>query len=515
MKSLKAPATNKPSWPLIPDDGPPAKEPNNELGASNRGLNAEPPSAQSSPNQVPVTTVTSRPAKPSEKSRKAARLSPKKHFTAKHDRRILLMALAAGFPAVLVSLILLWDGAYPARLQWTLTVVIVAFWFGFSHAVRERVVFPLQTLSNLLAALREGDFSIRARGAVRDDALGEAMLEVNFLGQILREQRLGALEATALLRTVMAEIEVAIFAFDGDQKLRLVNRAGERLLALPAERLMGKSAADLSLEDCLDGDSPGTLQKSFPGGVGRWEVHRSTFRERGAPHQLLVLSDLSRALREEERQAWQRLVRVLGHELNNSLAPIKSIAGSLESLVIRDTQPPDWREDMRRGLGVIAARAASLNRFMEAYARLARLPLPRLQPLSLAALVKRVVSLETRINVELAAGPEITIRADGDQLEQLLINLLRNAVDASIETGGGVRVGWRRSVGRVEVWVEDEGPGLSNTSNLFVPFFTTKPGGSGIGLVLSRQIAEAHGGTLTLENKRNSHGCEARLRLPI
>jgi nitrogen fixation/metabolism regulation signal transduction histidine kinase len=341
------------------------------------------------------------------------------------------------------------------------------------------------------------------------------MLEVNFLGQILREQRLGALEATALLRTVMAEIEVAIFAFDSDQKLRLVNRAGERLLAQPAERLMGKSAEDLSLEDCLVAESPGTLQKSFPGGAGRWEVHRSTFRERGAPHQLLVLSDLSRALREEERQAWQRLVRVLGHELNNSLAPIKSIAGSLESLVGRETQPADWKEDMRRGLGVIAARAASLNRFMEAYARLARLPLPRLEPLSVSALVKRVVSLETRINIRLVEGPEITIRADGDQLEQLLINLLRNAVDASLETGGGVRAGWRRTVGRVEVWVEDEGPGLSNTSNLFVPFFTTKPGGSGIGLVLSRQIAEAHGGTLTLENRRNTHGCEARLRLPI
>ena len=471
-------------------------------------------SAPLSSNRSSESSASSRTAKPSKTAKNASRVSRMRRTTT-HDRRILVMALAAGFPAVLVALILLWDGRYPARLQWTLTVVIVGFWFGFSHAVRERVVFPLQTLSNLLAALREGDFSIRARGAARDDALGEAMLEVNFLGQILREQRLGALEATALLRTVMAEIEVAIFAFDGDQKLRLVNRAGERLLAQPAERLMGKSAADLSLANCLDGESPSTLQMSFPGGAGRWEVHRSTFRERGAPHQLLVLSDLSRALREEERQAWQRLVRVLGHELNNSLAPIKSIAGSLESLVVRETQPADWKEDMRRGLGVIAARAASLNRFMEAYSRLARLPLPRLQPLSIGALVTRVVSLETRMNVELAAGPETTIRADGDQLEQLLINLVRNAVDASLETGGRVRVGWRRTIARIEVWVEDEGPGLSNTSNLFVPFFTTKPGGSGIGLVLSRQIAEAHGGTLTLENRRNAHGCEARLRLPV
>jgi two-component system nitrogen regulation sensor histidine kinase NtrY len=516
MKSLKAGGAKVPPWSAVTGDVGDRRPIEEDITVIAKPVAQPEPEARSTLRSSEIAEATPpSPRATAPKTSKVAARSPRMNLTARHDRRILVMALAAGFPAVLVSLILLWSGPYPARLQWTLTVLIVGFWFGFSHAVQERVVFPLQTLSNLLAALREGDFSIRARGAARDDALGEAMLEVNFLGQILREQRLGALEATALLRTVMAEIEVAIFAFDGEQKLRLVNRAGERLLAQPAERLMGKSAADLSLEDCLDGESPGTLQKSFPGGAGRWEVHRSTFRERGAPHQLLVLSDLSRALREEERQAWQRLVRVLGHELNNSLAPIKSIAGSLESLVVRETQPADWKEDMRRGLGVIASRAASLNRFMEAYSRLARLPLPRLQPLSVAALVKRVVSLETRINVELAEGPEITIRADGDQLEQLLINLLRNAVDASLETGGGVKVGWRRRGDRVEVWLDDEGPGLSNTSNLFVPFFTTKPAGSGIGLVLSRQIAEAHGGTLTLENRRSSHGCEARLRLPI
>src|SRR5207344_2996971 len=237
-----------------------------------------------------------------------------------------------------------------------------------------------QTVSNLLAALREGDYSIRGRAAGRDDPLAEVMHEVNALGKTLREQRLGALEATALLQTVMSEIEVAIFAFDGEQKLRLVNRAGERLLAQPAERLMGKSAADLSLEDCLDGESPGTLQKSFPGGAGRWEVHRGVFRERGAPHQLLVLSDLSRALREEERQAWQRLLRVLGHELNNSLAPIKSMAATLESLLARNPRPADWQDDMIRGLAVIASRSEALGRFMGDYARLARLPQPSVRP---------------------------------------------------------------------------------------------------------------------------------------
>jgi len=233
------------------------------------------------------------------------------------------------------------------------------------------------------------------------------------------------------------------------------------------------------------------------------------------PHQLLVLTDLSRPLREEERQAWQRLIRVLGHELNNSLAPIKSMAGTLESMLERQPRPADWEDDMHRGLSVIEARAAALSRFMEAYARLARLPTPKLQPVEAGALVRRVVSLESRTTITLTPGPELTVHADADQLEQLLINVLRNAVDAALETGGGVRVGWTRHAGQWEVRIQDEGPGLSNTSNLFVPFFTTKPTGSGIGLVLSRQIAEAHGGSLTLENRKDRPGCEARLRLPL
>jgi two-component system, NtrC family, nitrogen regulation sensor histidine kinase NtrY len=482
-----------------------------DAGTINTASSAQVASATTAESQKDPLAKT--PKSSTTKARKGIPL--KRNLRPRLDRRLLMLSLVAGFPGVLVSMILIWTGAYTDKWRWTLSVLIVGFWLGFSYTLREKVVFPLQTLSNLLAALREGDFSIRARGANPDDALGEAMMEVNYLGQVLREQRLGALEATALLKTVMGEIDVAIFAFDSDHRLRLVNRAGERLLAQPAERVRGRSASELGLADCLTGDNTRTLQMSFPGGAARWEVRRSTFRERGVPHQLLVLSDLSRALREEERQAWQRLVRVLGHELNNSLAPIKSIAGSLESLVIREPMPDDWKEDVRRGLGVIGSRAAALSRFMEAYSRLARLPMPRLQPLSVSALIKRVVRLETRINISIVAGPEITIRADGDQLEQLLINLVRNAVDASMETGGNVRVRWRRNSDQIEVDVEDEGHGLSNTANLFVPFFTTKPGGSGIGLVLSRQIAEAHGGSLTLENREDVRGCVASLRLPL
>jgi len=432
-----------------------------------------------------------------------------------HEGRILLMALAAGLPGSAIALVILWTGGYTPKVQWTLTVLIAGVWLGFAFAARDRVVYPLQTLANLLAALREGDYSIRGRGAGPASALSEVMVEVNALGGTLREQRLGALEATNLLRKVMAEIDVAVFAFDHEHRLRLINRAGERLLGQPAERSLGRDAAVLGLERCLVGEPLRTEQLSFPGGMGRWEMRRTTFREHGLPHQLVVLSDLTHPLRDEERQAWQRLLRVLGHELNNSLAPIQSITESLVSLLARPAKPDDWQDDLQRGLAVIGSRAEALGRFMGAYARLARLPKPTLRPWEVDPWIRRVAGLETRLQVDLVPGPALTIAGDGDQLEQLLINLVRNAADAALETGGGVRVGWRRDTTFVEVWVEDEGPGLSDTGNLFVPFFTTKPGGSGIGLVLSRQIAEGHGGGLTLENRREGPGCAARLRLPL
>jgi nitrogen fixation/metabolism regulation signal transduction histidine kinase len=439
-----------------------------------------------------------------------------------YEHRIQLLALAAGLPGSLIAVLLLWFGNYSSQTAWTLTVLIIIFCLGFAISLRHRVVFSLQTLSNLLAAMREEDFSIRARGARGDDALGEVMIEVNALSQTLREQRLGALEAAALLRAVIEEIDVAIFTFDNSHTLKLVNRAGERLLARPSERLLGFTAAELGLAGCIEGESARTVELSFPGGVGRWGLRRGSFRQGGLPHDLIVLSDLSRALREEERQAWQRLIRVLGHELNNSLAPIQSVAQSMESNLQRaQIDTPPWSQvdmvldDLRQGLAIIRSRTEALARFMAAYARLARLPQPTLAPVDLRELVRRVAGLETRVRVQVVEGPPVIISVDRDQLEQLLINLIRNAAEAVLETGGDVLVKWSLERPRVQLSIIDDGPGLSNTTNLFVPFFTTKPGGSGIGLVLCRQIAEAHGGSLTLENRHGCRGCEARFIMNV
>jgi len=430
-----------------------------------------------------------------------------------HDVRIFLLSLLAGLPAVLATLGLLVAGDYSAKISWTVGSLVVAVWLAVSAAVRERVLRPLQTASNLVAALREGDFSVRGRGARLGDPLGELMLELNELSAVLHEQRLGSLEAGALLQRVMDEIEVAVFAFDEHGRAVLANRAGERLLGAELSRLPTSDARQLGLGAALLGPSPRNLELTLPGGAGKFELRRSTFRLGGKPHQLLVLADLRRALREEERQAWQRLVRVLGHEINNSLAPIHSIAQSVQETL---HSPHDgWKEDVASGLQVIERRAESLSRFMTSYARLARLPPPRLGTVEVEEWVRRIAALEKRLPVGIAPGPEVRIEADADQLDQLLINLVRNAVDASLETRGGVTVTWSAGAAHVEVSVIDEGPGIGDASNLFVPFFTTKPQGTGIGLALSRQIAELHQGTLSLENRGDRAGARARLRLPL
>lgn len=430
------------------------------------------------------------------------------------ELRIHLFALLTGLPGTALTLILIWTGQHSLQLQWTVTIFLLLFWLGFAAALRERVVFPLRTISNLLSALHEGDFSFRARPSNADDALTDVMTQVNAIVDTLRDQRSSAMEATALLRKVMSEIDVAIFAFDAQQVLKLMNRAGEKLLAQPSERVMGLKASDLGLSEFLMGSPPSSVRKTFPGGSGVWGIRVGEFREHGVPHSLLVVTDLTRPLREEELLAWQRLVRVLGHEINNSLTPVKSISESLGRLVSRVPRPDDWLEDTVNGLGIISARADALNRFTGAYARLARHPAPVMQALSVRDWVARTVALETRLRVATEAGEDLIIPGDPDQLDQLLINLVRNAVDAMQGAPGCATVRWKVNAASLEVAVIDEGPGIANSANLFVPFFTTKPSGSGIGLVLSRQIAEAHGGSLTLNNRTDRSGCIALLTLP-
>ncbi|HEV7763963.1 MAG TPA: ATP-binding protein [Thermoanaerobaculia bacterium] len=428
------------------------------------------------------------------------------------ESRVLAAALASLAPLLVIIAWLVASRSAGTRI--TVAIVAVLSFVVFVAVLRAQINYPLRTMANLISALREEDYSIRVRGAGRRDGMGELTRELNLLTDTLRDRRFGEVEAAALVRSVLEHIDSAIFTFDERWRLRLVNRAGERLLGRSAGQLHGRTASELGVEAFLTGDDTRSVEIVLPGGHGRFRIRRTTFRQSGVPHVLLSMSDLSRALREEERQAWQRLLRVLSHELNNSLTPIRSIAGSLGSILKREPLPEGWQDDAQQGLEVIDLRAAALTRFLQAYSEIARLPQPQLRPMDVGETVRRVAELETRVAVDLVAGPEVTIHADGDQIEQLLINLVRNGADAVLETGGRVTMSWSASADAVEISVADEGAGISGTANLFIPFFTTKPGGMGIGLTLARQIAEAHNGVLTLSNRNSGAGAVAKLRLP-
>ena len=429
-------------------------------------------------------------------------------------RRAWLYCLFLALPGLIFAAILLYQHNVSAAPTILVAVCLLLYLVLISASLTDGLIRPLQTLSNVVSSLREGDYSFRARGASSRDAFGELALEINALADLLQKQRVRSLEATALLARILEVMHSPLYAFDRENVLQLVNEAGVQLLGLPHARCFGRTARELGLEGLLD--SPDQSVHSFGSKPNRWLLRKAAFRQDGAPHTLLLLADVSQPLREEEQAAWKRLVRVLGHELSNSLAPIKSIAGSLLARADQLHGDEITVHDFRRGLSVVESRADSLHRFVQSYRILAQLPPPHLKTVHVAPLVERVALLEQRVPVQLDQGPPATLHADSDQLEQMLINLLTNAVDASLANGSHpVRIGWRFAETNLELFIEDRGLGIANSENLFVPFYTTKPTGSGVGLALAQQIARAHGGEIRLVNREDTEGARATVRLPL
>jgi nitrogen fixation/metabolism regulation signal transduction histidine kinase len=417
-------------------------------------------------------------------------------------------------PALLFAAILVEQQAITAGPATLLFLCVLIYLVLIAASLVDGLIRPLQTLSNVVSSLREGDYSFRARGAGSHDALGELASEINALADLLQKQRVRSLEATALLARILEVMHAPLFAFDRDDVLRLVNDAGVQLLGLSHARCFGSNARALGLDNLLA--APDQSIHLFGGRPTRWLLRKAAFRQDGAPHTLLLLADVSQPLQEEEQAAWKRLIRVLGHELSNSLAPIKSIAGSLLARVDHMEGGEDTLRDFRRGLSVIESRADSLHRFVQSYRLLAQLPPPQLKLVQLAPLIERVALLEQRVPVRVDPGPAATLHADADQLEQMFINLVTNAVDASLTNGAHpVCIRWRVADQEVAVEIEDRGLGIANSENLFVPFYTTKPKGSGVGLALAQQIARAHGGEIRLVNREDGDGARATVRLPL
>src|SRR5271165_1398407 len=333
--------------------------------------------------------------------RPGVRRPPRKRVRLLYERRISLFSLLVALPGMIVGGVLIVMQPWSLESKFALLFAELFVWWLLAMALQEQTTRPLQTLANVIAALREEDYSFRARGAAAEDVLGELSLEVNALADLLADQRILSIEATALLRRVVEEIDAPLFTFDPDQILRLVNSAGERLLQQPSVRLLGRTAEEIGLARCLTAENETLVPLPFQTPNARWLVRRSSFRQRGVPHSLIVLSDVSRALREEERSAWQRLIRVLGHELNNSLAPIMSIAGSLATRLPQLDLPETTKSDFQRGLDIIESRTASLHRFLQSYRRLAQMPSPKLQTVELRPLAERVAVLETRLPVHI------------------------------------------------------------------------------------------------------------------
>jgi two-component system, NtrC family, nitrogen regulation sensor histidine kinase NtrY len=435
------------------------------------------------------------------------------------ERRLLLSILWTGIPGITLAFLLLWTSTYSLSHKLEITVFALFLWWSSCLSAKDLVIRSLRRISNLITALKEENVTTRAYHAVPGDALGDIVLEVNQISRALEVERLRTIDSLELLRHVTSAAGAGILVVSLDGRLRMVNPTAAKLLGSEEEDLLRKTARELNIEELVSGAQSKNSSHIFPNDEGRWIIRRTSFRQKGVPHQLVVITEASEALRAEERLAWQRIIRVIGHEINNSLAPIKSLARTLARIVANTKLPTQIQNDLDRGLMVIGDRAESLNSFLQQFAELAKLPSPARSVVNLRLLLESIIRLKPSFRVTILPSPEARIHVDSHQFERVLINLITNAIEAvsaaaKTEFSDVVTIAWQVVREDLLLWVSDRGVGAPDEANLFVPFYTTKERGSGIGLVLSRQIIEGHGGTLILQNRKDTTGCIAQITIP-
>lgn len=431
------------------------------------------------------------------------------------DVRLLWTIASAALPSLFMLGLLLAGVDAPDGVWIALSALSAVWAFAVATAARNGVLHHVRTLTNLIEATQAQDYGTMASRAREPGELGELYGQINAFATRLKEDRQSEQELLGVLEKVVSQISVAIIVCDSRDRVRLVNLRACTLLGADAEALVGVEFAGTALAELPLSPEPQLLTHRFPGGEGRWQVVQQQYRHQGRPSRIVFITDLKQVLSEEEISAWQRLIRVISHEVNNSLTPIMSLCQTLTAILERPDSA-EYAGDVRDSLGVISERAKGLKEFITAYARIARLPEPQKILFPAERLVERVKGMFERGALEIVGTtPDIELFGDPVHLEQALINLIRNALEATGTGGPPVRLHCRVRGEACEFEIVDSGAGISNPGNLFVPFYTTKPEGAGIGLVLCRQIAARHFGEVTLENRSDAHGAVARLVLPL
>ncbi|HBN13870.1 MAG: hypothetical protein CMQ46_03405 [Gammaproteobacteria bacterium] len=418
--------------------------------------------------------------------------------------------------AALIALLVLID----ASVYVIGIVAVLSFFLSvFSVTTVWRMAqYHFQSVHNLLDAIVCGDYSFRGAHEQSSGAYGELIKTINALAVTIQRQRMQSQESQVLIRKVLEQIDVAILSWDESHQIHLINPAAKSLIGVSseAETIQQPSEEVCALIVTLEQLKVGEMHlkdMTIGNERGRYRIRLERFITDGDTHYLVFLTNVSSILRSEERRAWRNLVRVLSHEINNSLAPLRSFSRALSSQIDKREADAELKQELLDGLNVIGNRADSLISFVQSYHKVARLPEPSRQKHDFRELVVNLADLFSDNHI-VVDGQSITVSLDVAQIEQVMINLIKNAIEAGSDLEP-IEINWRRVGNTLAVNVLDSGPGIHNADNLFTPFYTTKPKGSGIGLVFSQQVVEAHGGHLDISNRDDATGCRASFTLPI